>query len=76
MNENIIQKLDCKNPKTVQHGFDLVCQDLTEWQVSFGSTSTPGRCPKCEEDRLYPSKLSHINMLDERWWVHVLIQYI
>ncbi len=54
--ERIIQKLDCRGERTVRHGFDLVCQDPVEWQLSFRSTSALGRCPRGEESRLYPNR--------------------
>lgn len=53
MSETVIQKLDCNDEKITQYGHDKVCGDVFEWQVSFGSTSYDGRCPRCEEDRLY-----------------------
>ena len=74
MSESIVQKLDCNNEKTVQYGFDMACQEITVWQVPFGSTLIPGRCPQCEQDRLYPGMhLSYINVLDWKCLVHVLI---
>lgn len=57
MDDDIKQKLNCDNEKTTQMGHDMVCNEVTEWKVPFGSTSVPGRCPKCEEDRLYPGLL-------------------
>ena len=56
MSESVAQKLSCRKAKTVQYGSDMGCHDLTEWQVPFGSTLIPGRCPRCEQDRLYSGK--------------------
>lgn len=52
--QEIIHRLDCKREKTIQLGTDIVCSEVTDWQLSLGSTVTGGRCPQCEQERLYP----------------------
>ena len=54
MPQYVLDRLDCKNEKTILHGTDLVCEEVTDWQLMFGSTSVDGRCPQCEQECLYP----------------------
>jgi hypothetical protein len=57
MSESVINKLDCKNEKTASPPYgDLICDQVTKWEASIGSTSRPGRCPACESLRLYPGE--------------------
>ena len=53
MDQNIVEKLVCSNPKLVYTGHDYVCNDTTEWTGASGSTSIQGRCPQCEEEGRY-----------------------
>ena len=54
MPDDVVAKLDCNNEKAVPYGTDMACNTITDWKVSFGTTMVSGRCPRCEQDRLYP----------------------